>query len=158
MAILYASTIPDYTLGQLVNMEEWNGISRILGGSVNIPFAAPVIAGGAGEWDCAPLTAAAQNVLGIARMQHTLYHAGDLYEPGDTVSIITAGVVAVNLGADVTEGAQARFNVTNGTWTGAAASATVLTIPGAQFEFAGTSGAIGVVRYQRPVPSVSVGA
>lgn len=158
MAILYASTIPDYTLGQLVNMEEWNGISRILVAGANLPFAAPVIAGAVGEWDCAPLTAAAQNVLGIARMQHTLYHAGDQYEPGDTVSIITAGVVAVNLGANVTEGAQARFDVTAGAWTGATASATVLTIPGAQFEFAGTSGALGVVRYQRPVPSVSVGA
>jgi hypothetical protein len=158
MPILYASTIPDYTLGQIINMEEWNGISRILVAGANLPFAAPVIAGSGGEWDCAPLTAAGENVLGIARMNHVLYHTGDYYAPGDTVSVITAGVVAVNLGANVTEGAQARFNVTNGTWTGAAASATVLTIPGAQFEYAGSSGAIGVVRYQRPIPSVSVGA
>lgn len=158
MAITYAASLPDYTLGQLVNMEEWNGISRVLGGSANIPFAAPVVSTAATEWDCAPLTAAAQNVLGIARMNHVLYHTEDRYEPGDTVSIITAGVVAVNLGANVTEGAQARFDVTAGAWTGAAASATVLTIPGAQFEHAGVNGALGVVRYQRPVPSVSVGA
>jgi hypothetical protein len=41
-------------------------------------------------------------------------------------------------------------------WTGAAQSATVVTIPGAQFEEDGVSGAVGVVRYRRPVPSLSV--
>ena len=35
------------------------------------------------------------------------------------------------------------------------ASATVLTIPGAQFEGDGASGSVGAVRYRRPVPSLS---
>lgn len=34
----------------------------------------------------------------------------------------------------------------------------LLTIPGAQFEEAGTSGAVGAVRYRRPIPSLAIGA
>ncbi len=158
MPITYAASQPDYAVGQIINMEEWNGISRVLNGATPILFGAPAIAHATAEYGCGPLTAAGENVLGIARLNHVLYHTGDQYQENDTVSIITDGVVGVRLGAAVTKGAQARFNVTNGTWTGAAASSTVLTIPGAQFEFAGASGAIGVVRYKRPVPSLSVGA
>lgn len=158
MPITYAASQPDYAVGQIINMEEWNGISRVLNGTTAIKFGAPVIAHATEEYGCGPLTAAAQNVLGIARLNHVLYHDGDEYQEGDTVSIITDGVVGVTLGADVTKGAQARFNVSDGTWTGATASSTVLTIPGAQFEFAGSSGSIGVVRYKRPIPSVSAGA
>lgn len=159
MAIQYVASQPDYAVGQIINMEEWNGISRVVVGESDvIPFGAPVIAHATAEYGCGPLTAAAQNVLGIARLNHVLFHTGDQYEYQDTVSIVTMGVVGVRLGAAVTKGAQARFNTANGTWTGAAASSTVLTIPGAQFEFAGASGAIGVVRYSRPIPSASVGA
>lgn len=158
MAIPYAASQPDYAVGQLIDMREWNGVSRILAAGANLPFGAPVIASGTADLECAPLTAAAQNVIGIARLNHVLYHTGDYYEPNDTVSVIDMGVIGVTLGANVTKGAQARFNTANGTWTGAAASSTVLTIPGAQFEFAGTSGSVGVVRYNRPIPSVSAGA
>ena len=63
---------------------------------------------------------------------------------------------AIAARANVSKGGQARFNTANGTWTGAAQSATVVTIPGAQFDEDGSSGAVGVVRYRRPVPSVSV--
>lgn len=154
MPIPYAASQPDYAVGQIINMEEWNGISRVLNGATPIKFGAPVIANG-GDIGCAPLAAAGDNVLGIARLNHVLYHTGDEYQTGDTVSVITDGVIGVTLGANVTKGAQARFNVTNGTWTGATASSTVLTIPGAQFEFAGSSGAVGVVRYKRPIPSLS---
>jgi len=158
MPLTFAASQPDYAVGQIINMEEWNGISRVLGGSTNIPFGRVVIAGTGGEWDCAPLTAASQNILGIARLNHVLYHEGNYYAPGDTVAIVTDGVVAVELDDDVVEGAQARVNSATGKWTDAAASATVFTIPGAQFEYAGSGGAIGVVRFKRPVPCVSAGA
>lgn len=158
MALTFEPSLPDYLVGQLINMEEWNTISRVLGGAVNLPFGVPAVSTAATEWDVAPLTAAAQNILGITRMNQVLYHEGDYYAPKDIASIITMGVIGVLLGADVTEGAQARFNTANGTWTGAAASSTVLTVPGAQFEYAGKSGAVGVIRYNRPILSVSVGA
>jgi len=155
MPISYAATLPDYTVGQLIDMREWNGTSRILATGANLPFGVPVVTTTAADLECAPLTAAAQNVIGISRMNHVLYHEGDYYSPGDTVSVIDEGPIAVLLGANVTKGAQARFDVTAQRWTGATASATVLTIPGAQFEFAGVSGAVGVVRYKRPIPSLS---
>lgn len=157
MPITYRDTIAAYAVGRRANMEEWNTITRTLEGVTALGFGVPVIAG-TGAHTCAPLTAAAQNVLGITEASLTLPRPGDQYAQYDNVAICESGVIGVLLGANVTKGAQARFNVSNGTWTGAAASATVLTIPGAQFDEAGSSGAVGIVRYRRPVPSVSAGA
>jgi hypothetical protein len=95
-----------------------------------------------------------QNVLGITEARPDLPHPGDAYAVDDTVAVCEVGVIGVLLGANVTAGAQARWNTANSTWTGAAQSATVVTIPGAQFDEAGTSGDVGVVRYRRPVPSL----
>lgn len=157
MAIEFRDTLAPYALGRRVNMEEWNAITRSQEGTTNIKFGAPVIQGTT-RHTCLPLTAAAQNVLGITEASYVLPHTGDEYNQYDNVAICEVGVIGVLLGANVTAGAQARYNVTAGNWTGAAASATVLTIPGAQFENAGNSGTVGAVRYRRPVPSLSVGA
>ncbi|ULJ73603.1 structural cement protein Gp24 [Rhizobium gallicum] len=154
MPITYRDTIPAYAVGRRANMEEWNAITRTLEGSTSIGFGVPAIAG-TGAHTCAPLTAAAQNVLGITEASLTLPRPGDEYDQYDNVAICESGVIGVLLGANVTKGAQARYDVTNKVWTGAAASATVLTIPGAQFDEAGSSGAVGIVRYRRPVPSLS---
>lgn len=156
MAIQYAANQPDYAVGQLIDMREWNGVSRVLHDAVPIPFGAPVVAHATAEYGCSPLTATGQNVIGIARLNHVLYHPGDEYRENDIVSVIDEGPIGVRIGAAaVTKGAQARWDTVNLVWTGAAASATVFTIPGAQFEFAAAAGAIGVVRYKRPVPSLS---
>lgn len=154
MPPVYRDTIPAYAVGRRVNAEEWNGISRTLAGSANVPFGVPVIDGTA-EHTVLPLTAAAQAVAGICEANLVLPHTGDNYEPLDTVAVCESGVIGVLLGANVTKGAQARFNVTAQAWTGATASATVLTIPGATFDEAGVSGAVGVVRYRKPNPSLS---
>jgi hypothetical protein len=154
MPPVYRDTIPAYAVGRRVNSEEWNGISRTLAGATAVGFGVPVIHGTA-EHTVAPLTAAAEAVAGITEANFVLPHTGDEYQQYDTVAICESGVIGVLLGANVTKGAQARFNVTNKTWTGATASATVLTIPGATFDEAGVSGAVGVVRYRKPNPSLS---
>ena len=155
MPIQFLNDIPAYAVGRRVNMEEWNTITRTLeGDSATLAFGVPAVAG-TGAHTCVPLTAAAQNVLGVTEASMVLPHTGDNYEQYDSVGICEVGVIGVLLGADVTKGSAARFDTANGTWTGAAASATVLTIPGAEFEADGSSGAIGAIRYRRPVPSLS---
>lgn len=63
--------------------------------------------------------------------------------------------MGVELDANVTKGAAARFNVTTQKWTGATASSTVLTVPGATFDEAGNAGEVGVLRFRRPNPAAS---
>lgn len=157
MPPVYRDSIPAYAQGRRANAEEWNGISRTLAGNANVGFGVPVIHGTA-EHTVLPLTEAGQNVAGITEANYVLPHPGDNYEPGDTVAACESGVIGVLLGANVTKGAVARFNVTAKAWTGAAASSTVLTIPGATFEEAGASGAVGLVRFRRPNPALATGA
>ena len=155
MAIVFKQELSAYAVGRRANMEEWNAYTRTNSGSTPIEFGVPVVPG-TGANTCVALTATAQNVLGISEAVTTHPHPGDNHAQYDSVPICDMGVIGVLLGADVTEGAQARYDLTNKYWTGAAQSATVATIPGAQFAEAGTSGAVGVVRYRRPIPSLSV--
>ncbi len=154
MPISFKENMAAYAVGRRANMEEWNTISRTSSGAAAIPFGVPVINGTAYH-TVLPLTAAAQDLAGITEANVILPHVGDNYVQYDTVAVCETGVIGVLLGANVTKGAQARFNVTAQNWTGAAASGTVLTIPGATFDEAGASGAVGIVRYRRANPSVS---
>lgn len=156
MAIQFKENLAAFAVGRRVNMEEWNTITRTKEGSGTLPFGVPVMPG-TGPHTCVILDATnGRNVLGITEASQVLPHPGDAYAQYDNVAICEVGVIGVLLGADVTRGAQARWNTADGTWTGAAQSATVVTIPGAQFDEDGTSGSVGVVRYRRPVPSLSV--
>lgn len=156
MAITYRDTIPAFAVGRRVNMEEWNAITRTKEGAGSLGFGVPVMPG-TGAHTCIELDATnGRNVLGITEACLVLPRPGDTYEQYDNVAICESGVIGVLLGADVTRGAQARWNTADKTWTGEAQSATVVTIPGAQFEEAGSSGSVGAVRYRRPVPSLSV--
>lgn len=157
MALQFKENLAAFAVGRRINMEEWNSITRSLEGEAPLGFGVPAIAG-AGKHSCLPLAAAGENVLGITEAVSTLPHTGDAYLQYDNVTICERDVIGVLLGANVTKGAVARFDVNSKTWTGAAASATVLTIPGAEFEEDGTSGTVGAVRYRRPVPSLSEGA
>lgn len=154
MAITFAKDMPAYRVGRRVNMEEWNAITRTKEGAGTLGFAVPATSG-FGDHTCTAVTASGQNVLGITAASLTLPHAGDAYEQYDNVAIYDSAVVGVLLGGAVTKGQPARFNVTTQSWTSAAASATNLTIPGAQFEADGASGEVGAVRYRRPIPSLS---
>ena len=156
MTIQFKKEIDAYAVGRRINMEEWNTITRTKEGSGTLGFGLPVMPG-SGEHTCVILDATSgRNVLGITEASVVLPHSGDAYQQYENVAICEVGVIGVLLGADVTAGAQARFNTGNNTWTGAAQSATVVTIPGAQFEVAGKSGTVGAIRYRRPVPSLSV--
>lgn len=154
MPLQFSDKITPYALGRRANMEEWNSITRTAEAAVG--FGVPVQSGTVEHTCKALLATTGQNVLGITEARQILPHPGDAYEAQDNVTICEVGVIGVRLGADVTAGAVARFNTANQTWTGAAQSATVVTIPGAQFEYAGKSGEIGLIRYRRPVPSLSI--
>lgn len=156
MAIQYRENPASYMRGRRVNAEEYNTITRTFetAPTAVLEFGVPAVAG-IGRRGCVALTAAAQNVLGITETNQVLPRPGDHYVQYDNVPICESGVIAVRVGPAVTKGAQARFDVTNGVWTGAAASATVLTIPGATFEDAIAAGADGPLRYRRPNPSLS---
>lgn len=155
---LYKNDMASYAVGRRANMEEWNTITRSLEGATPLGFGVPVIAG-TEDHQCLPLTAAAQRVLGISEANLVLPRPGDQYAQYDNVAICEVGVIGVQLGTDpVVKGAAARYDLTNKVWTDAAASATVMTIPGAEFEAAGAANTVGLVRYRRPIPSLSAGA
>lgn len=152
----FKETITAYAVGRRVNMEEWNGVTKIKEGAGTLAFGVPVMPGTAAN-TCVILDATnGRNVLGITEASLALPHEGDSYAQYDNVAVCEVGVIGVELDDDVVAGAPARFNTATGKWTDAAQSATVVTIPGAQFDEAGSGGAVGVVRYRRPVPSLSV--
>lgn len=156
MALNFRSDIVPYAVGRRANQEEWNTITRTKEGAGTLGFGVPAKPG-TGAHTAVEITATnGENVIGITEASLVLPHTGDSYQQYDSVGILESGVIGVLLGADVTVGAQARWDTASKTWTGAAQSATVVTIPGAQFEAAGKSGSVGLVRYRRPVPSLSV--
>lgn len=142
-----------YAVGRRANSEEWNTVTRTLE-SATLPFGAPAVDGTV-KHSVVPLTAAGQNIIGISEAVASLPRPGDGFVQYDNVPLCQDGVIGVLLNDDVVEGAAARWNVTTQKWTDAAASATVFTVPGAQFEEAGLAGAVGLVRFRRPVPCVS---
>lgn len=156
MPLTFKENLDSYAVGRRANMEEWNTITRTKEGAATLGFGVPAMPG-TGEHTCVELDATnGRNVLGITEASQVLPRPGDAYAQYDNVGICEVGVIGVLLGANVTVGAQARWDTANKNWTGAAQTATVVTIPGAQFEVAGASGAVGLVRYRRPVPSLSV--
>lgn len=154
MPLQFKSDIAAYAVGRRVNMEEWNTYTRTAEAAVG--FGVPVQPGTAAHTCKALIATTGQNVLGITEASQVLPHTGDAYAQYDNVGICESGVIGVLLDDDVVAGAQARWNTTTSKWTDAAQSATVVTIPGAQFEVAGTTGTVGAIRYRRPVPSLSV--
>lgn len=154
MPMTFSTTIAAYAVGRRANMEEWNTVTK--NAEAALAFGVPVMPGAAADSAVILDATTGRNVLGITEASQTLAHTGDAYAQYDNVAVCESGVIGVLLGANVTAGAQARFNTANSTWTGAAQSVTVVTIPGAQFDEAGLSGAVGIVRYRRPVPSLSV--
>lgn len=158
MAITFRENFAPLMRGRRVNAEEWNAYSRTFedtSADAKLLFGVPAIAGTT-ERGCLNLTAAGQSVIGITETNQVLPRPGDFYITYDTVAVCESGVIAVEVENTVVKGAQARFNVTTKMWTDDAASATVLTIPGAFFETAGSG--VVALRYRRPQPSLSAGA
>ena len=156
MPIEFKNSLTAYEVGRRVKSEEWNGQTLTKEGASALGFGVPVMPGAAAG-SCVELDATnSRHILGITEATATLPRPGDAYAQYDNVPVAEIAVLGVLLGANVTRGAQARWNTVAKNWTGAAQSATVVTIPGAQFDEAGVSGAVGVIRYRRPVPSLSI--
>lgn len=133
--------------GMHANMEEWNAMTRIA--SATIPFGAPVQRNG--DNGCSPL--AAGEYLGIAKAMHTMTGNGDNYAAGDNVSVVDLGVFYGMADAAIVVGDPLKFNTATNRYTTAAASGTVIVVPGAEADTAAASaGAIFKMRLRR-VPS-----
>jgi hypothetical protein len=156
MPVNFKLDMQKYAVGRRANSEEWNTVTRTLEGTTAVGFGVPVAAGAVAHC-IVPLSATGQNVEGITEAVAILPRPGDAFAQYDNVPVMQDGVIGVQIGASaVTRGAQARFDTVNKVWTAAAQSATIATIPGAQFEEAAAANAIGLVRYVRPIPSLSV--
>lgn len=155
MAIKFGLNPATRAVGQPVNMEEWNARTMLAGGTVG--FGEPVGPGTGDQVAVALVATNGTNVLGITFAEQLLPHAGDEYRQYDEMTVAEACVVGVKVGATAaTAGAVARWDTVNKVWTPAAQSATVVTIPGAQFDEPIAANGVGALRYRRPVPSLSV--
>ena len=156
MSVVYKTELAALAVGRRANMEEWNTITRSLDGSSALGFGVPVMPGSA-DHTCKELdSTTGRNVLGITEANQVMDHTSDAYAQYDNVAICEVGVIGVLLGKAVTAGAAARWDTAAKKWTDAAQSSTVVTIPGAEFDAAGAKDTVGIVRYRRPVPSLSV--
>lgn len=155
--INFKSSMDAFRVGRRANMEEWNTVTANNPNAAVIPFGAPVMTSGTYN-GCLEIDATTSRfVMGITEASLMLPHPGDGYRQYDNVAVCVMGVIGVKIGASaVTRDATARWDTVNKVWTAAAPSATVLTIPGAQFAEESAANSVGVVRYCRPVPSLSV--
>lgn len=154
----FKNDFPAFAVGRRVNSEEWNAITRTFEAgddTTRLLFGAPAVAG-TGKHSAIEASAGAQNFLGIVEAMPNLPRAGDGYARYDNVPICESGVIGVPVEGNVTKGAAARWNTATRKWTAAAQSATVLTIPGVQFEETATAPGVTAVRLRRPVPAATV--
>ena len=118
--------------GMHANMEEWNGQTKTA--TAAVAFGAPVQRDGAKGCET---FASGGEFLGLAKAMHIATSGtGDAYGVGDNVPVVDEGVWFVlgeGLASD-DNGSAVRFNTATGAFTTAAASGTVLTIPGAEID------------------------
>lgn len=155
----FKSDLAPFAVGRRVNAEEWNTITRSFEAAddtARLLFGAPAVAG-TGKHSCIEATDdGAENFLGIVEAMPTLPRPGDGYARYDNVPLCDMGVIAVPTEGNTTKGAVARWNTATRKWTAAAQSATVVTVPGVQFEETATAPGIAPVRVRRPVPAATV--
>lgn len=134
--------------GLVANMETKNPITRTA--SAAIAFGAPVQRNGAKL--CAPLVSGGE-FIGIATAQHLVTANGDGYVQYDNVPLLDEGVIWGLADAAIAIGAALNWNTATGRYTTAAASGTVIVVPGAEADEApGAAGVLFKIRLRR-VPS-----
>lgn len=129
-------------VGQKVDGEEYNAVTRLVEDAAGLAFGKPV-ARGTGDQGCALLTAGnAANFLGISvRDVSVRPSAGDKYPQYGNATILTQGCIFGKLDGACTPGAQVRFDTATGNYTAAAAGGTVIGLPaGWQFGETGANG------------------
>ena len=133
--------------GMHANMEEWNGQTKTATDA--IAFGAPVQRDGAKGCET---FASGGEFLGLAKAMHVATGGtGDSYAAGDNVPVVDEGVwfvKAEGLTAGTDDGSTVRFNTATGAFTVAAASGTVLTIPGAEIDVV-HSATLATIRLRR---------
>jgi hypothetical protein len=145
----YTQFQPKAFVGMMVNMEEWNGMTRTATATIN--FGAPAQRSGGKQ--CAPLASGGE-FLGIAIGHHVVTSTnGDSYGQYDNVPLADEGVIAVLADAAIAAGAALNFNTATGRYTTASTSGTVIAVPGAEAdEAASGAGAMFHLRLRR-IPS-----
>lgn len=145
----YTQFMPAGVPGQLANMEEWNGLTRVA--SATIAMGAPGQRNG--DSQVAPLASGGE-FIGVAVMHHVITATNaDSYGQYDNVPLFDEGVFFALADAAITVGAALNFNTASGRYTTAATSGTVIAVPGAEADSAASgAGVIFKVRLRR-VPS-----
>lgn len=154
----FKQNLSPFAVGRRVNSEEWNTITRtaeFANDTDRLKFGVPVKEG-TGKHTCVLITAAdAQNVIGVTEAMPNLPRPGDGYARYDNVPVCESGVIAVEITGDTTKRTPARWDSAAGKWTAAAESATVVSIPGVEFEETATAPGVGPIRVRRPVPATT---
>lgn len=139
-------------VGGHVNSEEWNAITRQADGVDAAPFGfgQPVQRVTGDDFRCEAWDGNSAP-LGITRW--TIHNDDETgYKQGESVSIMTAGVIYAAAGAAATAGAQAGYNSTNDRWGNVAGA--YVAVPGVEFDSNATAGALVKLRVARPSPAV----
>jgi hypothetical protein len=129
----YTQFQPAAFVGQLGNMEEWNGLTRTA--SATIAFGAPAQRNG--DDGCSPLVTGGE-FLGIAIGHHVITSTNaDSYGQYDNVPLADeAGRIRGVADAAIAVGATLNWNTATGRYTTATASGTVIAVPGAEADTA----------------------
>ena len=132
--------------GFLANMEEWNGSTKIA--SATIAFGAPVQR--TGDKGSSPLAAGGE-YIGVAIGHHAITATnGDSYGQYDNVPVADEGVLYALADAAIAAGAAVRWNTATSRYTTAAASGTVIDVPGAEADIAAAgAGSLFKIRLRR---------
>jgi len=146
----YTQFQPAAFVGMIGNMEEWNGITRTA--SATIAFGAPVQRNG--DDGCAPLASGGE-FMGIAIAHHVITATNaDSYGQYDNVPIADeVGRIREIADAAIAVGAAVRFNTATGRYTTAAASGTVIDVPGAEADTAAAGAGSHFWMRLRRIPS-----
>ena len=147
-----------YAVGRRVNSEEWNsrtGNFEAANDDLRLGYGVPVRVG-AQEEGILPMDATnARSFVGITEASAVLPRPGDGYARYDEVSVLEWGVIGVETEGNTVRDGVARWNTATSKWTGAAQSATVVTIPGCTFEKTLTAPGVAPVRLRRPNPALT---
>lgn len=127
----YTPTLLRALVGQVVNMEAHNVVSRETGGTVSIPFGKPVLQGPTDK-SIVPVAGNTSAFVGISCLDPTTFPAApDMYQVGETASVMTMGVIAVITAVPVTPYQPVYYDA-NGNWTNIATGNTA--VPRATFD------------------------
>lgn len=136
-------------VGQKVNGEEYNAVTRLAEDAAGLAFGKPV-ARGAGDQGCLLATAGnIANFLGISvRDVSVRPSAGDKYPQNGNATILTSGAIFVKLDGACAPGNPVRYDTGTGNFTAAAVVGNVIALPtGWIFMETGANGdVVGIVR------------